>query len=93
MQVLKKQMVHRVVLLLIVAVAFGSGTLFGGVVQARAAEDAPSGFEIFWQAWGIIQDHFVDRAILDSKTLTYGAIEGLVRALGDEGHTTFLTAE
>jgi len=93
MQVLKKQMAHRVALLLIVAVAFGSGTLFGGVVQARAAEDAPSGFEIFWQAWGIIQDHFVDRAILDSKTLTYGAIEGLVRALGDEGHTTFLTAE
>lgn len=93
MQLFKKQLAHRVALLVIVVLAFGSGAIFGGVVQARAADESPNSFEVFWQAWGVIQNHFIDQEMLDSKELTYGAIEGLVKALGDEGHTTFLTAE
>jgi carboxyl-terminal processing protease len=41
----------------------------------------------------LAQEHFVDRAALDPKTMTYGAIRGMVQALGDEGHTAFLTPE
>jgi hypothetical protein len=50
-------------------------------------------FDTFWQAWDIVHDHFIDRDTLDATDLEYGAIRGMVSALGDEGHTTFLTPE
>jgi carboxyl-terminal processing protease len=43
------------------------------------------------QAWNTIQSKFVNRASLQSDELTYGAISGMVDALGDTGHSTFLT--
>ena len=45
------------------------------------------------QAWNTIQKEYVDRSGLDSKDLTYGAISGMVDALGDSGHSTFLTPD
>ena len=69
----------------------GSGLLFEpGVV--RSAEQ-PTEFDTFWQAWNIVQDNFVDRDALDTTKLTYGAITGMLTALGDEGHTAFLSPE
>jgi carboxyl-terminal processing protease len=44
------------------------------------------------QAWSIIQQNFVDRSAINGQLLTEGAIRGMVEALGDTGHTTFLTA-
>jgi len=35
----------------------------------------------------------VDRAALQPRQLTYGAINGMVEALGDTGHSSFLTPE
>ncbi|HEX5466350.1 MAG TPA: S41 family peptidase [Candidatus Limnocylindrales bacterium] len=55
--------------------------------------DAPADFGLFWTALATIQEHFVDRSALDPQKITYGAIEGLVDALGDPGHTVFLTPE
>ncbi len=55
--------------------------------------DFPDEFEIFYQAWEIVQDKFVDQDVLDPTVLTYGAIDGMLKALGDEGHTDFLTPE
>jgi carboxyl-terminal processing protease len=57
------------------------------------AADQPAEFEVFWQVWGLAQDFFIDREALDSSRLTYGAINGLIQALGDEGHTRLLTPE
>ncbi|HEY7024918.1 MAG TPA: S41 family peptidase [Candidatus Limnocylindrales bacterium] len=54
---------------------------------------APSDFGLFWEALGVIQQNFVGRADIDPQTLTYGAIRGMVEALGDTGHTVFLTPE
>ncbi len=85
-------------LFILISVAFGAGVAFGGsgllfapnVVQAA---DQPAEFEVFWQVWSIIHHHFVDREVLDPSRLTYGAINGLIYALGDEGHTRFLTPD
>lgn len=84
-------------LLMLTVVSFAGGVLFAnsdflkpGVVRAA---DQPAEFEVFWQVWNIVQNHFVDRSALDPKKLTYGAINGLITALGDEGHTRFLTPE
>jgi carboxyl-terminal processing protease len=59
--------------------------------EPAAAELAD--FDTFWQAWDIVHDHFIDREALDETELEYGAIRGMIQALGDEGHTTFLTPE
>jgi carboxyl-terminal processing protease len=59
--------------------------------------DTPTGdpveFDTFWQAWDIVYDQFIDRKALDETELEYGAIRGMIEALGDEGHTTFMTPE
>ena len=39
------------------------------------------------------RDDYVDREALDPKKQTYGAIEGMLDTLGDDGHTRFLTPE
>jgi carboxyl-terminal processing protease len=58
-----------------------------------AAADELRDFDTFWQAWDIVHDRFIDREALDAMELEYGAIRGMIQALGDEGHTTFLTPE
>ncbi|MCB9108206.1 MAG: S41 family peptidase [Anaerolineales bacterium] len=69
----------------------GSGHLFEpGVIRAA---DEPAQFDVFWQAWNLIQNRFVDRSSLDTTQLVYGAIRGMVDATGDEGHTAFLPPE
>lgn len=86
------------VLLMLIAAAFGTGVALGssghllgpGTVQAAGE---PAEFKTFWQAWDIVQRHFVDRTALDPTQLTHGAIRGMLAALGDEGHTTFMTPE
>jgi carboxyl-terminal processing protease len=62
-----------------------------GVATGQASQ--PPEFKPFWEAWDVLQQHYVDRAALDPKKLTYGATRGLVDAVGDTGHTRFLTPE
>ncbi len=45
-------------------------------------------FKVFWQAWNIIQTKYIDRPVGETK-LFYGALNGMVSALGDP-FTTFL---
>ncbi len=45
------------------------------------------------EAWRAIEDNYVDAKHLDGRELAYGAIRGLTDAVGDDGHTAFLTAE
>lgn len=54
---------------------------------------APPDFSLMHDAWKTIDRVYVDRAALKSKNLTYGAILGMVNALGDTGHSTFLSPE
>lgn len=45
------------------------------------------------EAWRVIEREYVDREAVQPKSLTYGAIAGSVDALGDTGHSRFLTPE
>src|SRR5262245_41142619 len=45
------------------------------------------------EALGILGDRFVHEEALDTETLTRGAIRGMLEALGDEGHTEYLTPD
>lgn len=52
--------------------------------------DARPSFELISQAWNLIHRYYVDRAAERPTALTYGAISGMVDALGDTGHSRFL---
>jgi len=61
-----------------------------GCSSASAKKKQPD-FKLMAQAWNTIQSQYVENASLQSQELTYGAISGMVDALGDTGHSTFLT--
>lgn len=81
---------------LVVGIAFGSGVafdryiLFHGVPPTEPA-DARGVFDIFWEAWHLVEDNYVDASAVNPKKLTYGAIAGMLDSLGDTGHTRFLS--
>ena len=48
---------------------------------------------LYAQALDTVRHDYVDRDAIDPEKQTYGAIEGMLDTLGDEGHTRFLTPE
>jgi C-terminal processing protease CtpA/Prc len=59
----------------------------------KIPSDAEGDFALMAEAWNAIHAHYVDRAAIKPKPLTQGAISGMVDALGDTGHSTFLSAQ
>jgi len=71
--------------------------VLGGMVLDRlaitgfAARDARPNFLLLSEASNLIHRFYVDRAAENPTALTYGAISGMVNALGDNGHSRFLS--
>ncbi len=61
----------------------------GGIDSLHAAAD----LRLISEAWRTVQSVYVDRAAAQPRTMTYGAISGMVDALGDTGHSRFLSPE
>ena len=84
-------------LFVLTGTAFSTGLFMGNANLLTPCivptSDQPTQFATFWQAWNLVQKDFVDRTALDPGQLTYGAIRGMVEALGDTGHSTFLTPQ
>ncbi len=84
-------------LILLVGVSFGAGVFVSSANLLTPCvlrtSDQPQQFAIFWQAWNLVQKNFVDRTALDPTQLVYGATRGMVEALGDTGHSGFLTPQ
>lgn len=59
----------------------------------NVSADAMPAFKLMAEAWNTIDANYVDRAAVESTLLSYGAIAGMVDALGDTGHSRFLTPE
>jgi carboxyl-terminal processing protease len=93
----KKSLSHRIVSTLVVVAllfgAFAAGNVSGYMARPAFASDQPSEFEIFWEAWHLVLEHFVDRDQIDYSSMTYGAIQGMLDSLGDQNHTVFFTQE
>jgi carboxyl-terminal processing protease len=79
----------------------GLGTV-GGVLLDRqvlaayaepsaAQTPAPADLSLVQEAYTMIQRVYVDRTALQAQQLEYGAISGMVDALGDTGHSRFLS--
>lgn len=87
-------------LLLALALAGGAGFVGGRAYERQAIQANYRGilvpasvekdFQLLLDSWQTIQQNYVDRSAIDNTQLTYGAISGMVDALGDTGHSRFL---
>lgn len=79
---------------------FGAGFFFGHttarnslVAEASSQANTPSTlgdkFAPFWEAWALVHEEYVDQPVDDQK-LAYGAVKGMLQALGDR-HTGYST--
>ena len=94
-----------IAIMLAVVIAFvagaavaGPGSLTPGISTTPTALPRPAGsfppeFAVYEQAWQLLHDKYVDPSALDPTTLTYGSINGLLSAVGDTGHTRFLSPQ
>jgi carboxyl-terminal processing protease len=75
------------------------GLLFHRIVRldpvpsADIPRAATPEFRLMTEAWNAIEQQYVDRSAVQPKTMTYGAISGMVESLGDTGHSVFLTPD
>jgi C-terminal processing protease CtpA/Prc len=84
----------RASLLAVVLAIFITGMLVGrsGFTSAGADGnfDDQDGYSTLEQTWDLIQSQYVDPSTIDSDELFHAAAKGMVNALGDTGHSTFL---
>lgn len=68
----------------------------GASIQQLINQDAGQvknvDFSLFWKVWGDLSAKYVDKSKLDTQKMVYGAIKGMVDAVGDP-YTTFLEPE
>lgn len=95
-----KTMRGKIIVLFLGMIILGGASFAGGVVYDQVVLQAntvkvvvPAGtqkdFQLLVDAWNTIQQNYVDRSALQNTPLTYGAISGMVDALGDTGHSRF----
>jgi carboxyl-terminal processing protease len=58
-----------------------------------ASSDSQKYANLIQQAWGIIDQNYVDRKAVNYKQMSYDAIKNMLTDLGDTGHTRFLTPQ
>jgi len=101
------ELVRRMRILVMALVIIGAGFGFGvyvGVSQRPAIEKVTSvynketakppevDFTAFWTAWNILEEKYVAGVEINREELLYGAISGMVKAVGDP-YTVFLPPE
>jgi carboxyl-terminal processing protease len=87
--------VAGVLVLLVVVLATGFGSYMVGLSQSPATlgEEDRESLALYAEALDTVRENYVDQKSIDPKKETYGAIEGMLDTLGDDGHTRFLTPE
>jgi carboxyl-terminal processing protease len=78
---------------LLLATAYGAYAYGRSQSPAALGEQDRESLALFAQALDTVRNDYVDQESLDPKKQTYGAIEGMLDTLGDDGHTRFLTPE
>jgi len=98
-----KRQLHRLVQLAWILLILGLGVAAGIMLDRRvlttyaapanASSNGAPDLRLLTEAWNTIQKSYVDHAAAQPEQLTYGAISGMVDALGDTGHSRFLTPD
>ena len=85
----------RVLALLVVMLTLMLAAYLYGRSQSPAGISAENreGVVLYAEALKVVEDDYVGQEQIDPQEQTYGAIEGMLDSLGDEGHTRFLGPE
>lgn len=62
------------------------------VTSQEPPRDKNIDFKLFWETWDLVSQNFFDKKAIDPQKMYYGAISGMVQALGDP-YTVFLSPE
>lgn len=94
-----------VALLFVAVFAFGVGYSLGvggykaevNGIKVNISRDLPSDkkeldFSLFWQVWDTVKESYFDTKKINDANLVWGAIKGMVAAVGDP-YTVFLTPD
>jgi len=69
-----------------------AGLLPGSAATTASPAHADSAdLALIDEAWDLLHEKYVDASSLDSRKLAHAAIDGMTEAIGDTGHTAFLT--
>ena len=60
-----------------------------GVANLEDNKPKEVDFDVFWEAWQVLKDKYVETGKLDNQDLVYGAVSGLVNSLNDP-HSVFM---
>ena len=88
------------ILILSVILSFSAGIFIGqqnrpSVEKIQLVKNQEIGkpvdvdFSLFWDAWKLVEEKYVDRLNLNAQKMTYGAISGMLQSL-DDPYTLFL---
>ncbi len=94
---MKEKLNPRLILIIILAfvIGFGMGSLRVDTKTAKNIQTPASAnidFKLFWDTWNLLARDYLDKSALDRDKLYYGAISGMVSAVGDP-YTFFLPPE
>ena len=91
----RRIMIVRVMALVLVMLVLMLAAYLYGLSRSPAgiSEEDRESVTLFVEALRAVQENYVDQEAVDPEEQTYGAIEGMIDSLGDEGHTRFLTPE
>lgn len=64
---------------------------FSSLLSA-GSDQSPADLTLFWKVWGMVSNLYVDQTAIDSQTMVYGAIKGMVASLNDP-YTVFMTPD
>lgn len=62
------------------------------IVNREPPQNVAVDFKLFWDTWDLVSRSYIDKKALDPDKMFYGAISGMVAALGDP-YTVFLPPE
>jgi len=61
-------------------------------IPTPSQEQAKTDFNLFWDVWSRLDENFVDKSKIEPQKMVFGAIDGMVKSLGDP-YTVFLPPE
>lgn len=93
---LRRWLLQGIVLVILLFLAFLGGW-FGHQFYINnyfnANNQSQSYANLFQQAWGIVDQNYVDRKAINYKQMSYDAIQAMLAVLHDKGHTRFETPQ
>jgi carboxyl-terminal processing protease len=85
-----KKNITIVIISVAILASFGLGMLVGrNQVVCQVCPPSDVDFSLFWSAWNMIQQRFVDKTKMDIQKMVYGAISGMIDSLEDP-YTVFM---